>query len=64
MQHGVRTKYHLIDVGYNYGEEKWMSHAWARRGHTCYSRYCHFWKRRFNRDERIRGKHEIAASLD
>lgn len=64
MQHGVRTKYHLIDWGWNYGGEKWMSHAWTRRGHTRPSLYLRWMKRQFIRDERNRGKHEIATSLD
>lgn len=65
MQHGVSTKYHLIDPGYCYGEEKWMSHAWSRRGHTRTSGYCKFMKHEFVQAERRRGKLEIAdAGVD
>jgi hypothetical protein len=63
MQHGVSTKYHLIDWGWNYGEIKWMCHAWTRRGHTRVSLYCRFWKREFNRIERRRGKREAEQAL-
>jgi len=58
MQHGARTKYHLIDFNWTYGEIKWMHHAWSRRGHTLFSHWLHFWKREFNRIERRRGKKE------
>jgi len=68
MQHGVRTKYHLIDLGYNYGETKWMNHAWAKHGCTRTSGYCRWMKHEFVQAERRRGKeeiqHEIATSLD
>lgn len=56
MQHGARTKYHLIDWNWTYGEEKWVCCHWTRRGHTRYSRYCHFWKREYIRAARRRGK--------
>lgn len=58
MQHGVRTKYHLIDPGWNYGETKWALRTFGRRGHTCPSRYQRFLKREFVRAERRRGKKE------
>lgn len=62
MQHGVKTKFHLIDWGWNYGETKWMASHWTRRGHTRYSRWCHFWKRWFVRSERRRGKEVTKVS--
>jgi len=64
MQHGGRTKYHLVDPGWNYGETKWMCHVWPRRGHTRFSRYLHFWKREFVRVERRRGRRESREALD
>lgn len=63
MQHGARTKFHLIDRGWNYGEKKWELHAWARHGHTRMSEYVQWKKLQFIRDERRRGKREIAASM-
>jgi hypothetical protein len=64
MQHGIRTKYHLTDFNWTYGEIKWMNHAWARRGHTQFSHYLHFWKREYRQRERRRGKAEAQAGLD
>jgi hypothetical protein len=63
MQHGVRTKYHLIDPGLDYGESKWMNHAYARRGCTRTSGYCRWMKHEFVQAERRRGKRECSVPL-
>jgi len=64
VQHGVRTKYHLIDWGWNYGEEKWMNSHWPRRGHTLFSLYCRFMKHQYVQAERRRGKAEVRRYSD
>lgn len=59
MQHGIKTKYHLLDPGFFYTEWKWMRHHWTRKGHTRFSITLHWMKRKFARDERHRGKQEV-----
>jgi hypothetical protein len=62
MQHGIRTKYHLLDPGWNYGELKWMTHSWGR-GYVGNDRKAIKWyKRQFARAERRRGAREASFS--
>lgn len=56
MLHGSRTKFHLLDVGWNYEELKC---AWRKRGNVGRERRAINWyKRQFARAERRRGKRE------
>jgi len=60
MHHGVRTKYHLLDPAWEYGELKWLAHHWSKRGLVDNKRVpIRRFKRQFARAERRRGKLEI-----
>ncbi|MFH1184526.1 MAG: hypothetical protein V1755_05745 [Chloroflexota bacterium] len=59
MQHGERTKYHLLDLGWFYGEFRWISHTWSKRGEISgqgRAQALRRYKRQFVRSERRRGK--------
>ena len=59
MQHGERTKYHLLDPGWFYGEFRWISHAWSKRGLISGQRRAkalRWYKRQFVRAERRRNR--------
>ena len=59
MHHGIRTKHHLLDPGWDYGELKWLAHHWSKRGQIGNERRAiRLHKRRFARAERRRGKRE------
>jgi|WetSurMetagenome_2_1015567.scaffolds.fasta_scaffold224312_2 hypothetical protein len=63
MQHGISTKYHLVDSGWDYGEFRWLSHHYSKRGLISGKRRksIRYYKNQFARAERRRGKREVQS---